>query len=109
MKSKTPLIESFFHYIAEFLYFQLVAHEIGHVLGLHHPMVDGLAKGTDCPPDGLMGKWWAATKWGSCANQDLKSMYKHFVIDRGYNWCLDTNANGNKFQTTQQKDRGNSC
>ncbi len=92
-----------------FLYFQLVAHEIGHVLGLHHPKTEDLPKRTDCPTDGLMGTWWNATNWGSCAKWDLISMYKHYVIDRGYNWCLNTNAVGNKFQTTMLQDRGNSC
>ena len=87
-------------------FFQLVAHELGHVIGMWHPLAGW--RTNDCATTGLMGpKWYIATKWESCAQLDFKAMYNYYIIQRGYKWCLTTTGTGNKTKGTRLKKKIN--
>ncbi len=76
-------------------FFQLVAHEIGHVLGMWHPEAGW--RSNSCPQSGLMGKWAKAERWGKCAQLDFKSMYNYIKNDprkEGLDWCLTSDFIG---------------
>ena len=47
-----------------------------------------------CPKNGLMGEWWKAEKWESCASEDFKAMYQYFIKKKGLDWCLTSNFVG---------------
>ena len=61
-------------------------------------------RSNSCSRDGLMGKGWPKSeKWGNCAEKDFTAMYNHYIIQRGYNWCLTTNGVGNEDKGTKLK------
>ena len=78
--------------------FQLVAHEIGHILGMWH--ADAPWRSNFCPKNGLMGIWWNAEKFQDCARKDFKAMYNHYILKAGLEWCLTADFDGFKSKTT---------
>ena len=74
----------------------MLVHEIGHVLGMWHPGAKW--RPNYCPNTGLMGIWWEADKWESCAHLDFKSMYNYIKNDPRkeglQGWCLTSDFMG---------------
>ena len=68
----------------------MVAHEIGHNIGLHHDSswwhVD---KG--CNGEGIMSSrdGQRPLKWSECSKKDLKAYYNHATKVQGLTWCME--------------------
>ena len=69
-----------------------MAHEVGHILGMWHPRAPWRYK--SCSINGLMGRWFQAEKFEDCAKLDFKSMYHHYIINIGLDWCLTADFEG---------------
>ena len=74
----------------QFIFTQILAHELGHNFGMMHDFDDSLGgKGNPCNGDGLMsyGSFDQPLRWSSCSRASFEHHY--FGLDWGCNCLLD--------------------
>ena len=76
-----------------FLILQLLAHEIGHNLGMLHDF-DTRHKGKGCVKDNhIMNYGKSKEVWSECSKKDFQAMYT-YIKQKKYSWCLEDNNQG---------------
>ena len=70
-----------------FLILQLLAHEIGHNLGMLHDFdVEHAGKG--CDGQGFMSYGTHPNEWSNCSVSDFNAHYQSLISSSSFNWCL---------------------
>merc|ERR1711884_285015 len=79
---------------------QLVAHEVGHNLGMYHDF-DNRHSGKGCDKTGVMSYGGLYTKWSTCSKSDFAA-HVAYVAQMGQTWsaCMPTYANACNGGTT---------
>ena len=75
------------YHLLSYPYLQLVAHEIGHNLGMHHDHASR-HQGKGCSKDeNIMSYGSGPYKWSHCSVADFKAHYTY--VTSSSSWCMD--------------------
>ena len=72
--------------------FQVVAHEMGHNMGMQHDFagVHGGENGP-CNKKGIMSYGTFPNVWSTCSRADFLALYNQILDSSSWNWCLTGN------------------
>ena len=90
------LIVIFLHNNLIFFVIEVVAHEMGHNLGMLHDFDDTHGgQGGPCDGTGFMSYGSAPQQWSTCSQSDFLAHYNNVNSQGG--WCLPCKSNKKKY------------
>ena len=72
------------------IFYQVVAHEMGHNMGMLHDFdEDHGGSGGPCDGTGIMSYGSAPNVWSTCSKNDFLALYNSIISSSNRYWCLD--------------------